>query len=104
MADALTIDSSSGESFAVFCEQGTAALALRDILASGRFLSPIDALAAACSEPVRPSAPRIYTGYMPADQRRDLRRRTYDDGFRTAPRRATASDRARAEAQKWGLA
>lgn len=91
------------EAFAVFCEQGRVAIALRAVLASGRFLSPIDAMQAACAETVQPSAPRIHTGYMPEDQRRDVRHRTYRDGLRMAPRRPTAADRAKTEARKWGL-
>lgn len=81
------------EAFAVFCEQGAAALALRDALASGRFYSPIDAIVAACGEPVRPSSPRTYTGYMPEAQRRNVRRRLYCDGLRT-PMDRTARDMA----------
>ena len=47
--------------------------------------------------------PRLHTGYMPKPQRRDLRHRTFRDGLRTAPRRPTADDRAKAEAAKWGM-
>jgi len=46
---------------------------------------------------------RMHTGYMPKEQRRDLRHRTYRDGLRTAPRRRTADDRAQAEAARWGM-
>ncbi len=92
------------ESFAVFCEQGSAALALGAALASGRFLSPIDAMAAACKAPVVPSAPRVHTGYAPEAQRKAARAGLYAAGIRKAPRRMTAADKAKAEAVRWGWA
>ena len=53
---------------------------------------------------LRAAAQRLYTGYMPAAQRKAVAHRAYRDGLRTAPRRSTAADRALAEAQAWGLA
>lgn len=100
----MATDQTDHESFAQFCEQGAAALALRDILASGRFVSPIDALAAACSAPVVPSAPRVFTSYAPKAQRKAARHGLYSLGIRKAPRRMTAADKALAEARAWGLA
>jgi hypothetical protein len=48
--------------------------------------------------------PRVHTGYMPAAQRSAVAHRAYRDGLRTPPKRPTADDRARSEAQAWGLA
>jgi hypothetical protein len=90
--------------FALFCEQGSVALALRDALASGRFLSPIDAMAAACKAPVVPSAPRIFTAYAPKAQRNAAAHGLYCAGIRTPRPRVTAADKALAEAKRWGLA
>lgn len=66
------------------------------------YLMPLDAdIASLCDT----AAGRVYTGYMPAEQRKAVRHRLYSDGLRTAPRRMTVADKkARAEAKKWGLA
>ena len=46
---------------------------------------------------------RVSSGYMPEPQRRSTAHRLYSSGIRKAPRRATATDRAIAEARAWGL-
>jgi len=92
------------ESFAVFCEQGSVVLALGAALASGRYSNPVDAMVAACKAPVVPSAPRIFTGYSPKGQRNAAAHGLYNLGVRKAPRRATAADKAKDEAVRWGLA
>ena len=53
---------------------------------------------------VQARKPRLYTGYMPEQQRRAVRHNLYTDGIRKAPRKPTAADRALAEARAWGLA
>jgi hypothetical protein len=50
------------------------------------------------------TGPRVHTGYMPAEQRKDVAHRAYSEGLRTPPKRADRWDRARAHAQQWGLA
>jgi len=47
---------------------------------------------------------RVHTGYMPRPQRDSVAHGLYDLGIRKPPARETAADRARVEAQKWGLA
>ena len=44
--------------------------------------------------------PRVATGYQPGGVRRDVRALSYRDGLAVAPKRATADDRAKAEAVK----
>jgi hypothetical protein len=53
---------------------------------------------------LRANAQRLVTGYMPKAQRKAVAHGLYSMGIRKAPARSTAADRARSEAQAWGLA
>ena len=48
--------------------------------------------------------PRVFTGYLPEAQRKAVKHGLYSMGVSKPPKRPTAVDRARTEAQKWGLA
>ena len=45
---------------------------------------------------------RVFTGYMPAEQRRAVAHRSYSLGF-PPPRRSTLADRVAAEVDAWGM-
>ncbi len=78
---------------------------VEEIVANSRGGSVVEGLAAFAAlwrMGLRPQ--RIHTGYMPEEQRREVRHRLYSEGLRRPPARPSAGDRALAEAKKWGLA
>ena len=90
------------EAVAQFCETGAVTIAM-----SWHFDScntAMELLAKACAAPITPNSPRVASGYLPKPLRVAKDASDYATGFKFAPARETAADKALAEAQRWGLA